>query len=94
MYRRIAVALDTGPESRHTLRWAVAIARRANCPLDLVRVAVPPVHGGELYAAALLDEQDAEQMERDAMQELRDLADDVASEGVHATPVVLRGKVP
>ena len=94
MYRRIAVALDRGHESRHTLRWAVTIARRANCPLDLVRVAVPPVHGSDLYAAAVLDDEDVERLEREAEQDLRDVADEVSSAGVRATPVVLRGSVP
>ena len=94
MYRRIAVALDAGPEGRSALRWAITIARRANCPLDLVRVAVPAVHGGELYAAAVLSPADAERMERESEQGLRDVADEVASAGVRATPVVLRGKVP
>ena len=94
MYRRIAVALGAGPEGRSTLRWAFAIARRANCPLDLVRVAVPPVHGSDLYAAAVLSPSDAERMEREAEQDLRDIADEAASAGVRATPVVLRGSVP
>src|SRR5829696_2834504 len=94
MYRRIAVALDAGPASRLGLRWAVSIARRANCPLDLVRVAVPPVHGGELYAASVLSDEDVERMELESMQSLRDVADEVSSAGVHATPVVLRGSVP
>ena len=94
MYRRIAVALDTGPESRSALRWAVTLARRADCPLDLVRVAVPPAHGHDLYAAAVLSPADAERMERDAEQDLRDIADEAASAGVRATPVVLRGSVP
>src|SRR5215207_432395 len=94
MYRRIAVALDAGPASRLGLRWAVALARRANCPLDLVRVAVPPVHGGELYAASVLSDADVERMERESMQSLRDVADEVSSAGVRATPVVLRGSVP
>jgi nucleotide-binding universal stress UspA family protein len=94
MYRRIAVALDTSPESRQALRWAAAIARRANCPLDLIRVAVPAVHGDELYAAAVLSEEEVERLEREALQDLRDRADEVASDGVRATPVVLRGDVP
>ena len=94
MYRRIAVALDAGPDSRIALRWAVSIARRANCPLDLVRVAVPAVHGGELYAASLLSDEDVERMELESMQSLRDVADEVSSAGVRATPVVLRGSVP
>jgi nucleotide-binding universal stress UspA family protein len=94
MYRRIAVALDTGPERRHALRWAIMIARRANCPLDLVRVAVPPVHGSDLFAAAVLSDADVERLERDARQELRDVADEASSAGVRATPVVLRGSVP
>jgi nucleotide-binding universal stress UspA family protein len=94
MYRRIAVALDTGPDSRSALHWAVTIARLADCPLDLVRVAVPPVHGGDLYAATVLSPTDAERLERDAVQDLRDIADEVASAGVRATPVVLRGTIP
>ena len=94
MYRRIAVTLDTGSDSRLALRWAVALARRANCPLDLVRVAVPPVHGGELYAASVLNDADVQRMERESLQSLRDVADEVSSAGVRATPVVLRGSVP
>jgi nucleotide-binding universal stress UspA family protein len=94
MYRRIAVALDAGPEGRAALRWAVTIARRANCPLDLLRVAVPAVHGSDLFAAAVVDDSDTERMEREAEQGLRDIADEVASAGVRATPVVLRGSVP
>ena len=93
MYRRIAVALDAGPEGRSALRWAITIARRANCPLDLVRVAVPAVHGNELYAAAVLSPTDAERVERESEQGLRDVADEVASAGVRATPIVLRGQV-
>ena len=92
MYRRIAVALDAGPEGRSALRWAVTIARRANCPLDLMRVAVPAAGGSDLYAE--VDDSDAERMEREAEQGLRDVADEVASAGVRATPVVLRGSVP
>ena len=94
MYRRVAVALDTSPESRYALRWAVTIARRANCPLELVRVAVPAVHGAELYAAAVLSDTDVERLVREAEQDLRDVADEAASEGVRATPVILRGDVP
>src|SRR5688572_25996459 len=94
MYRRIAVALDAGPEGQAALHWAVTIARRANCPLDLLRVAVPAVHGSDLFAAAVFDDSDTERMEREAEQGLRDIADEVASAGVRATPVVLRGSVP
>jgi nucleotide-binding universal stress UspA family protein len=94
MYRRVAVALDDSPESQLALRWAVSIAQRANCPLDLLRVAVPAIHGTDLYAAAVLSDADIERMEREAEKELRDMADEVASEGVSATPVVLQGKVP
>lgn len=94
MYRRVAVALDTSPESRYALRWALTIARRADCPLDLVRVAVPSVPGSELYAASVLSDADAERLTRQAAQDLRDVADEAASEGVRATPVVLQGEVP
>jgi nucleotide-binding universal stress UspA family protein len=94
MYRRIAVALDPGPESRKALRWALAIARKADCPLDLIRVAIPPVHGADLYAAAVLSDADTKRLEDAARQELRDLADDAATSGVRATPVVLRGDIP
>lgn len=93
MYRRIAVALDTAPESRQALRWAIEIARRATCPLDLVRVAVPQVQGGDLYAAVVLNDADVERIEHEAQRDLRDFADEAASEGVRATPVVLRGSV-
>jgi nucleotide-binding universal stress UspA family protein len=94
MYRRIAVAFDQAPESRYALRWAVAIAQRAGCPLELLRVAVPPVHGGDLYAAAVLGNDEVEALVREAEQALRDAADEVSSAGVRATPVVLRGDVP
>jgi nucleotide-binding universal stress UspA family protein len=94
MYRRIAVALEPGPESRDALRWAIAIARKADSPLDLLRVAVPPIYGTDLYAAAVLSEADAERIESDAMEELRGLADEAAASGVRATPVVLRGDIP
>lgn len=94
MYRRVAVALDTSPESRHALRWAVTIARRANCPLEVVRVAVPAVHCADLYSAAVLSDADTERLLREAEQDLRDVADEAASAGVRATPVILRGEVP
>jgi len=94
MYRRVAVALDTSPESRNAFRWAVTIARRANCPLELVRVAVPAVHGTDLYTTAMLSGADVEWRLREAEQDLRDLADEAASGGVRATPVVLQGEVP
>jgi nucleotide-binding universal stress UspA family protein len=94
MYRRIAVTLDRGTAGRSALRWAVAIARRANSSLDLVNVAVPAVHGEELYAAAVLHEDDVKRLEGEAERELRAVADEVAAAGVRATPVVLRGEVP
>ncbi|MFL5616982.1 MAG: universal stress protein [Gemmatimonadaceae bacterium] len=93
MYRRIAVALDTSPEARYALRWAVTIARRANCPLEVVRVAVPALHDSNLYAAAVLSDADVERLVREAEHDLRDVADEAASEGVRATPVVLQGEV-
>lgn len=94
MYRRVAVALDTSPESRYALRWALTIARRANCPLELVRVAVPDIHGTELYTEAVLSDAEVEQRRREAEQDLRNVADEAASEGVRATPVILEGEVP
>jgi nucleotide-binding universal stress UspA family protein len=94
MYRRVAVALDTSPESRYALRWAMTIARRANCPLELVRVAVPDVYGTELYTKAVLSDAEVEQRQREAEQDLRNVADEAASEGVRATPVILEGEVP
>lgn len=37
-YQRIGVALDNTAESEQALRWAIAVAQRARCPLDLVHV--------------------------------------------------------
>ncbi len=93
MYRRVAVALDPTTESGHALRWAVTIARRSNCPLDLIHVASTATYGTDLYGAAVLRDDDVEQMQRDAEQRLRRLADEIRSTGVVATPVVLQGQV-
>jgi nucleotide-binding universal stress UspA family protein len=94
MYRRIAVALDATAESQFALQWAVTIARRANCPLELVHVAFPPAYGTELYGAAVLHNDDIEQMEQEAERRLRALADDLTPLGLKAEAVVLEGAVP
>lgn len=94
MYRRIAVPLDATVESRQALRWAVTLARAANCPLDLVHVAFPPVYGTELYGATVLNDEAVDELERDADRQLRDLAEEIRAIGVDAKSVVLRGQIP
>jgi nucleotide-binding universal stress UspA family protein len=89
MYRRIAVPLDSTPESRSALPWAVTLARKADCPLELINVALPRVYGTDLYTA-----DDLTRLELEAEVQLRDIANEVVEGGVEATAVVLRGGVP
>jgi len=94
MYRRIAVPLDGTKTSQTALHWAVTIARRADCPIELVTVAYPPVHGSELYGAAVVDSADVDRMMREAEQRLHGLAKEIERLGVQATATILEGSVP
>lgn len=94
MYRHIAVPLDDTRESHSALHWAVTIARAANCPINLVTVAFPPVYGAELYGAAVVGDTDVERMMHDSEQRLRVMADEIEALGIRATVTVLEGAVP
>jgi nucleotide-binding universal stress UspA family protein len=94
MYRRIAVPLDGTVASHQAIPWAVAIAREANCPIELIHVAFPPVVGAELYAAAVQHPDDIEAVRQTAQRDLQSLADQLASRGIASTATVLIGEVP
>jgi nucleotide-binding universal stress UspA family protein len=94
MYRRISVPIDDSIESEQALSLATTIARRADCPIDLVHIVVPPVAGSELYGAAVLRESDVHAMRVDATARLEQLARTISESGVRATPVLHDGTVP
>jgi nucleotide-binding universal stress UspA family protein len=91
MYKLISVPLDQSAESRHALPMAVHIAKRADCPIELVNVAFPAAVGTELYGAAVLHGQDIEAMRQMAAEQLRVAAADVERLGVRARSVTLVG---
>jgi nucleotide-binding universal stress UspA family protein len=92
MYRRVTVPLDGTVESRHALPWALTIARKANCPIDLVHVAFPAVLG-RVYEAAVIDLADIRGLRRAAERDLRSVADEITALGIEASPVGLEGNV-
>jgi nucleotide-binding universal stress UspA family protein len=93
MYRQIAVPVDATIESLRAVAVAVAIARRAGCPIELMRVAFPPTPGNELYALATLGSDEQEAMRRQADAELRRTAAEVEAAGVPAAVAVLEGDI-
>src|SRR5688500_1323429 len=96
MYRRISVPIDDSIESEQALSLATTIARRADCPIDLVHIVVPPVAGSEseLYGGAALRESDVRAMREAATARLEQLARTIEESGVRATPVLHDGTVP
>ena len=94
MYRRIAVPVDGTTMSHQAIPWAVTIARRAKCSIDLVHVAFPPAVGTELYAATVIQPKEVEAIRHIAQRDLRALADEIASKGVTAAATVVTGELP
>jgi nucleotide-binding universal stress UspA family protein len=94
MYRRIAVPVDGTAASQQAIPWAVSIARRAACPIDLVHVAFPPAAGTELYAATVIQPKEVEAIRHIAQRDLQVLADQIASTGVMANATVVTGELP
>lgn len=94
MYRRISVPLDESELSRQALSWAIALARRARCPIDLVHVVLPPALGTELTGAAILTQPEPEIQEEEARERLAALAADLSALGVSAHPFVMTGSLP
>ena len=95
MYRLILVPLDGTAFSEHALPLATTIATAAGSPLRLVRVAMPPALGTELYGAAVLDAAGIDEMRRESERYLRVLAGEVAAaRSLDVTPVVLAGGLP
>jgi nucleotide-binding universal stress UspA family protein len=94
MYRRIAVPVDGTATSQQAILWAATIARRAQCPIELVHVAFPPAAGTELYAATVIQPKDAEAIRHLAQRDLQALADHITSTGVTANATVVTGELP
>jgi nucleotide-binding universal stress UspA family protein len=94
MYRRIMVALDDSVESRNALPWAMSIAQRAKCSVELVHGVYPPAAGTELYAAAVLDDERRRASERETEDRLRADVAPMISAGIDAHFMILRDASP
>src|SRR5688572_20646978 len=95
MFRLIIVPLDGSDFAERALPLATSIATAAASPLHLVRVAMPPALGTELYGAVVLNAEAIEEMQREAEQSLRATASEVAAAtGLDVTPVLLDSGLP
>jgi nucleotide-binding universal stress UspA family protein len=93
MYNRISVPVDPTSDSEQALPLATELAKRANCPIDLVTSVFPSGTGTELYGLPAGADVLAEQR-RIAGERLTQLAVNLDAQGVKALPVVLDGSVP
>lgn len=94
VFRRIAVPLDGTIVSEHALPWAMAIAKRASCAIDLVHAALPTVAGTELDGAAMLAGRMPETPTVSTERRIEALVQEIAAAGVRAEAVLLSGPVP
>jgi nucleotide-binding universal stress UspA family protein len=94
VYSRIGVPLDGTAEGDEALPWAVGIARRAGCPIEVVRVIVRPTPGPELYGAAVITLREVDDEKAAATAALLRIADQVRASGVDVHTEVLDGEVP
>jgi nucleotide-binding universal stress UspA family protein len=95
VYTLITVPLDGRKFSEQALPLAVSIARKADCPIQLVRVAQPPALGTELSGAVVLESREMQEIRSSMMRDLRTVAEKVGkSSGLAVTPVVLSGTLP
>ena len=92
-YRRIAVPLDSTAESEQALRWGMAVAQRAGCPLELVHTTIQPPVAPEAYGAPGIPTEAVEQARAAALERLHRLAGDIAALGVRTEATVLDGEV-
>lgn len=93
-YRRIAVPLDGTAESEHALRWAITIAQRAQCMIDLVHVIVRPPSVSALYGAPAQAARAVEEQRPAPLQRLSRLASEIAEHGVRVEVSLIEGEVP
>ena len=93
-YRRITVPLDATRESEQALRWALHIARRAHCVVDLVHVVTIPPAAPELYGVPIAVGGSMEDAHAVAQHRLSRLAHEIDRHAVRAETTLLEGGVP
>ena len=93
MYRRISVPLDGTSHSLEALNLAIGIARQADCPVELVTVALVKQYDNELHDVRVRNAE-IDALRRDARETLQRAAADVEARGVASSTVLLEGAVP
>jgi nucleotide-binding universal stress UspA family protein len=92
-YRRIGVSLDGTPESEQALQWAITIARRAHCAIDLAHVRISSPAPPEFYGSRASEEK-LEEERTAVMRRLTALTSDIERRGVPANASILDGAIP
>ena len=86
--------LDGTTESQHALRWALSLARRIHCDIEVVHVLVEPPRAGELYGVPVPSDWTTEHTRSVAYERLTRIVDALAKLGVQSTITMLEGAVP
>lgn len=95
MYGRIAVPIDADSDSELAIPLAVDIARRADCPLDIVTAIGPPASAlGTDFGGAATGLDMVFEVREAAAERLHKIVESLAAKGIEAAQEVLDGSAP